>query len=524
MVSFLKSRARTGALALAVFGVLSTAASPSHSAKASTIQGIDVSVWQGSAQGTSIDWRSVAQSGIAFAYIRAAEGSSVIDSDFRTNWFHALAAGVTPGAYLFFHPGDDPHAQASLLLRLLQAVNFSQGDLLPTLDVEVTDGQPQSTIVSNLQAAVNDIAAAIGVKPVIYTSPVWWDQNVGSSAFVDEPLWVANWGVSSPSLPANGWGGNGARVWQYSDAGSVPGITGRVDRDQASAGGLPYFGSPAAHPVVPNMPAAAADAAGHQYIVWKGTDSNLWEASWDGTRWTGPTFRGMGPLGSQPTIAVKPNGEIHVFWKGTEGSLWEAVGGAGGWSGPYNHWMGPLGSAPSATAWGNEIDVFWEGTDRNLWEGFTNGAWHGPFNFGFGPLGSAPAAAAHSSGEQDVFWTGTDNQLWEGYWTGSRWIGPMALNLRPAGTQPAAAVLSNDDEAVVWCGVDGNVVVTYWRGSGWTSPSSVGMGPLGSDPTVAAWGTELDVFWQGTEHSLWETYRPSSSWHGPMRIGMGPLG
>ena len=520
----LRATAVAAAVGAATFGWLGNA----QLVEASTIQGIDVSIWQGSARNTSIDWQAVAASGVTFTYVRAGEGSGLIDADFRSNWFHATAAGVIPGAYLYFHPADDPNAQAQLLLQMLQVVGFSAGDLVPTIDVETTDGLQPAQVVSSLQATATAIAGGLGVYPSIYTSPAWWDANVQSSAFVSQPLWVANWGVSSPSLPAQSWGGNGARVWQYTNNGSVPGISGRVDLDQASAGGLPYFGGARGHPpATPNPPAAAASASGRQYVVWKGTDNNLWDAEWNGSGWTGPSSRLMGPLGSPPTITVRSSGEVDAFWRGTDGNLWEAITSAGQWTGPYNRGMGPLGSAPTATSWGNEVDVFWRGTDQSLWEGFqVGGAWSGPHKLGMGPLGSQPAAAAHTSnGEQDVFWSGTDSQLWEAEWNGSRWIGPMGLGLRPTGTLPSVSVLPNDEEDIVWCGVDGGVVIATWKGNGWTPPQQVGMQPIGSDPTVAGWGSELDVFWQGTEHNLWEANRSHSNpWAGPQGLGMGPLG
>ena len=136
---------------------------------------MDVSSWQGS----KIDWQAVAGSGVSFAYIRAAEGSGHVDGDFRANWYRATAAGVTPGAYLYFHPSDDPDAQANLLLRELRDVSFTQGDLLPAIDVEVTDGQSPSTIVARLQTLVNRMVSATAAYPVIYTSPSWWDGHVG---------------------------------------------------------------------------------------------------------------------------------------------------------------------------------------------------------------------------------------------------------------------------------------------------------------------------------------------------------
>jgi GH25 family lysozyme M1 (1,4-beta-N-acetylmuramidase) len=43
-------------------------------------------------------------------------------------------------------------------------------------------------------------------------------------------LWIANYGVSSPSIPAP-WASSGYAFWQYSSTGSVPGITGNCDLD-----------------------------------------------------------------------------------------------------------------------------------------------------------------------------------------------------------------------------------------------------------------------------------------------------
>ena len=52
---------------------------------------------------------------------------------------------------------------------------------------------------------------------------------MGSTAFGSDPLWVANWGVSCPDL-ATGW--SNWVFWQYSDTGTVGGISGAVDLDE----------------------------------------------------------------------------------------------------------------------------------------------------------------------------------------------------------------------------------------------------------------------------------------------------
>ncbi|MFL6139667.1 MAG: hypothetical protein ACJ74O_17965, partial [Frankiaceae bacterium] len=106
----------------------------------------------------------------------------------------------------------------------------------------------------------------------------------------------------------------------------------------------------------------------------------------------------------------------YVFWKGTNGDLYEAQGAANGaLSGPYDRGMGPMGSAPSVGVDGNKATyVYWKGTNGDLIEAYWNGSsWVGPFNRGMGPLGSAPTAAVTAGGYAYVFWKGTNGDLYE---------------------------------------------------------------------------------------------------------------
>jgi lysozyme len=216
------------------------AATPVTAAAASPQQGIDVSYWQG----PHINWSQVAHSGISFAYIRAAEGSNYTDPYFASNWSGALGAGIVPGAYLYFHPSQDPNAEAGVFIQQLESVDFTTGMLTPAIDVETTDNEPAATVVANLQIVINDLESAFHTAPVIYASPDWWDSWIGSSNFVGDPLWVADWNSGPPSLPANGWGGNGYQTWQYTSNGSVPGISGAVDLDVGNPGPPVFTGSP----------------------------------------------------------------------------------------------------------------------------------------------------------------------------------------------------------------------------------------------------------------------------------------
>ena len=71
---------------------------------------------------------------------------------------------------------------------------------------------------------------------MIYTSPSFWETYMGDTRwFADNGyplLWVAHWGVSSPRVPAQSWGGRNWTFWQYTNCGSVPGISGCVDLDR----------------------------------------------------------------------------------------------------------------------------------------------------------------------------------------------------------------------------------------------------------------------------------------------------
>jgi lysozyme len=184
-----------------------------------TLEGVDVSTYQG-----TIDWAKVKASGRAFAITRVGDGLGG-DNTFNANWAGIKAAGMVRGAYQFFRAGSDPIQQADILLAKIGTPQ--NGDLAPTLDLEVTDGQSASTIVANVKKWLEHVKAKTGRTPMVYTSPGFWPSvgNPDLSAYV---LWVAHWGTTCPTIPP-AW--KGFTFHQYSDSGSVSGISGAVDLD-----------------------------------------------------------------------------------------------------------------------------------------------------------------------------------------------------------------------------------------------------------------------------------------------------
>jgi lysozyme len=449
------------------------------------LRGIDVSAYQGS----SIAWHSVAASGISFAYIRAADGAESPDGQFANNWHGASAAGVTPGAYLFFEPNQSPVAQADLLISQLRSVGFTHGDLVPTIDVETTDGEPQSVVVANLRTMVNAVSAAIGSLPAIYCSPSWWNGNINSAAFTLDPLWVANWFVSQPSVPENNWGGTGWQVWQYSDAGSVPGISGAVDLDQGGARSLPYYGfpDPLALPQAANVagnPQTVSDEPGDINVLWRGSNGNLWNLA---------------------------------FRNGTWGSVAADISAAGGSA-------AALASDPSVVAWGpGRIDAFWEGEDQNIWYTafipgwFGSGAWSAPVSLGLGPLGSEPRAVSPSPGVIDVYWKGSGGGLWVDRYN-SGWSGATPLNTGAVGGNPVVASAGQGSDTVFWRDTSGDLWSDTGTSLGWSGAMRLTSTSLSADPTASASGTTIDVFWDSAGQ-LWHGALSGQTWVAAVALG-----
>src|SRR4051794_26156909 len=111
------------------------------SAETGVALGVDVSGYQ-----PVVDWEKAAASGIAFAFIKATEGTTLIDRAFASHWTKAKAANVLRGAYHFFRPKVDAEAQAAHFLEQLG----DPGELPPVLDVEVVNGVAPGQIAAGV--------------------------------------------------------------------------------------------------------------------------------------------------------------------------------------------------------------------------------------------------------------------------------------------------------------------------------------------------------------------------------------
>jgi GH25 family lysozyme M1 (1,4-beta-N-acetylmuramidase) len=202
----------------------------------------------------AIDWPLVAGSGVRFAFVQGSRGAGTDctvkpdncgpDPLYATNYAGAKAAGIRVGAYhRAFATGAtraearaDAAAEANVFITAVGTLQ--SGDLLPALDVETPfTGLNASRLRTWIRVWLKKVRKRLGAKPIIYTNASSWAATGNTTMFSKgHPLWVAEWGVSKPSVPASNWGGRRWSVWQFTSSGSVPGISGRVDQDYLRVG------------------------------------------------------------------------------------------------------------------------------------------------------------------------------------------------------------------------------------------------------------------------------------------------
>jgi GH25 family lysozyme M1 (1,4-beta-N-acetylmuramidase) len=241
---------KKAATALVLIAVAAACLAPGTASAGTRAAGVDVSRFQG-----PIDWPAVAGAGIRFAFVQASRGSGAdctvkpgqcgADPLFASNRVAAEANGIRVGAYhRAFAAGGTPadaraDAIAELNVFLAGVGSLQSGELVPVIDVETPfSGMTAASLRTWIRVWVKKVTKRLGRKPMIYTNASSWAATGNTLEFAKAkyPLWVAEWGVSRPSVPASNWAGHGYSVWQYSSSGTVAGISGRVDQDRLGKG------------------------------------------------------------------------------------------------------------------------------------------------------------------------------------------------------------------------------------------------------------------------------------------------
>ena len=207
----------TAAILLAAVTPAAAGDIPEAIQRPGVLRGIDVSHHSG-----HVDWEQVRAAGFSFAYVKATEGVDDADPLFAANWKALKALGMPHGAYHFFVTEDDPDEQARFFL---DHVELEPGDLVPVVDVELLGRDTPPEVADRLKRFLDRVQEEIGVRPMVYTMPNFWNTNFGAG-FGEHPLWVAEYGVDEPRIPED-W--DGWHLWQYAEDRLVPGVEKEAD-------------------------------------------------------------------------------------------------------------------------------------------------------------------------------------------------------------------------------------------------------------------------------------------------------
>ena len=191
--------------------------------------GVDVSSHQ-----REIDWAAAAKGGIRFAVVRLGyrgytEGGLFEDEYFRRNAEGAGKNGIELGVYFFSQAVDEQEAreEAQFVLAALEGIETSVGIFFDwetiTNDFARTDTVELDTVTAMARAFCDEIIAAGR------TAGVYFNINqLGYAYDLDELSDVKFWLAEYAGAPSYAYHTD---MWQFSAAGSIPGISANVDLD-----------------------------------------------------------------------------------------------------------------------------------------------------------------------------------------------------------------------------------------------------------------------------------------------------
>lgn len=175
-----------------------------------------------------INWAAVKASGVEFAYIKVSEGESSSYATAASQFNGASAAGLVTGAYHFARPNYSAQANAAAFAEQLMTLGAIDGHLPPCLDLEVGTGN----LSSWASTFVTELRRLTGCRRVmVYSSFSFFKTQITETWMDDDVLiWMARYnntpgqcGYTSPRLAMH----------QYSQSGTVAGVSGHVDLDVA---------------------------------------------------------------------------------------------------------------------------------------------------------------------------------------------------------------------------------------------------------------------------------------------------
>lgn len=176
---------------------------------------------------------ALAAAGVTDAIIRASMGVGEADKCLEKYATLAQNVGITVSFYHLAYPDaknggnliDDATAEADYFVRLVQGLSPIKW---LAIDLETPTKLSREDYELWVITWLQRVESLTGIRPMIYSNKFFLDMHLPEGHRLGAyNLWIANYrNIPAPELP-NGW--DNYFLWQYTETGTVAGISGKVD-------------------------------------------------------------------------------------------------------------------------------------------------------------------------------------------------------------------------------------------------------------------------------------------------------
>lgn len=188
--------------------------------------GVDVSAWQ-----QTVDWQQVKDAGMEFAMIRiggrgTTQGALYPDSYLQANYSGARAAGLEVGGYFFSQAitPEEAREEAHYVLSLIEGMEMAMPIVYDWeyVDEESRTADLSARVLTDCTKAFCETIEQAGYESMIYFNINQSHKQMYLEELTDYPFWLASY-TTQLDYPYK------IDMWQYTNEGSVPGISGNAD-------------------------------------------------------------------------------------------------------------------------------------------------------------------------------------------------------------------------------------------------------------------------------------------------------
>lgn len=189
--------------------------------------GVDLSKYQG-----SVNFSKVKKAGFDFVMLRAGargygSGKIIEDSFFDENLIEASNAGLQIGIYFYSQAisKEEAEEEANFVLSQIGTTTITYPIVFDMEEVMGDTYRTQSLTKekrTEIAAAFLNVIKTAGYTPMLYGTKEWLLEKYQLATLTSTDIWLAQY-ETQPDYPYT------FNIWQYTQDGTVPGISGKVD-------------------------------------------------------------------------------------------------------------------------------------------------------------------------------------------------------------------------------------------------------------------------------------------------------